>query len=212
MSWTIQTTATDNPDMKSLEEAIFRASNTENNILMFCSASDQGEHTPERCYPGDWKRGIRIGGATFAGDKLTWVDEKVDFWFPGRDVPFPSSDGRTVAYESGSSVATAAATGLAGVLLYAARLVHGNKTKIFQGRDELQNAFEKMSTGSDKKFPRCNEILGTLFKEKFWKEKKRQMPNTDRGNRSLSIETLSWDDFSKGALRELIEHIQVRTL
>ncbi|TRX93639.1 hypothetical protein FHL15_005611 [Xylaria flabelliformis] len=207
MSWTIQTTGTDNPDMKNLQTAINRANTS--HILMFCSASDQGGHTPERCYPGDWNQCVRIGGATFAGDKLTWVDDKVDFWFPGRNVPFPSSDGKTVAYESGSSVATAAATGLAGVLLYAARLVYTNKTEIFQDRDELQNALKNMASGSDKKFPRCNEILGRLFKEKLWKEKKRHMPSTERGNRGLSIETLSWDRVSQPALKELVDHIQI---
>ncbi|KAI1320047.1 peptidase S8/S53 domain-containing protein [Xylariaceae sp. FL0255] len=206
MSWTIQTAAPDNEDMKNLQEAINRAHST--HILMFCSASDQGGHTPERCYPGDWGQCLRIGGATFAGDKLTWVDEKVDFWFPGRNVPFLSSDGKSMVYESGSSVATAAASGLAAVLIYAARLVDGNETRRLQDRDELQNAFRNMSSGSDQKFPRSYEFLYKLFGEKWWKEKSRQTPGIERGNRTLPIETIMWDAISKSALKDLMDHIQ----
>jgi hypothetical protein len=152
MSWTIQTTAPENPDMKNLHDAINRAHTA--HILMFCSASDQGGHTPERSFPGDWNQCLRIGGATFAGDKLTWVDDKVDFWFPGRNGPFPSNDGKTVAYESSSSVATAAASGLAAVLIYTTQLMYGNDDESFQDRNAPQNAFGNMASGSDNKFPR----------------------------------------------------------
>ncbi|GAW14608.1 hypothetical protein ANO14919_040110 [Xylariales sp. No.14919] len=65
-----------------------------------------------------------------------------------------------------------------------------------------------MASGLDKRFPRCNEIRGALFKEKLWKEKKRQTPNTERGNRRLSIEALSWDKVPKPALKELVDHIE----
>lgn len=201
MSWTIQTTAQDNEDMKLLKDAITKAASA--NILMFCSTSDQGGNTNESCYPGDWGQCIRIGGATFTGDKLTWVDDKVDFWFPGRDVPFHLADAESVTYESGSSVATAAASGLAGALIYCARLVKGNDKAYFQDRDLLQKAFEKMATGKDGKFPRTDAIFREMFTNKL-----RQRDPTLR--KSLNIAMLAWDDVSKQALSDLLLHIQVR--
>jgi hypothetical protein len=204
MSWTIQTTTPDNPDMKSLEKAIIAAH--ADKILMFCSTSDQGAHAPEKCYPGDWNLGLRIGGATFDGDKLTWVDNKVDFWFPGRNVPFPAdNETKTVVYESGSSVATAAASGLAAVLLYAARLAHNNATTMLRGRTAMETAFKRMASGSDGKFPRTTEILGKLFTDFWWTAKARQNTTTVRGG--LSIETLAWDSVSKEALKDLLSYI-----
>ncbi|KAF1957933.1 hypothetical protein CC80DRAFT_356716, partial [Byssothecium circinans] len=39
------------------------------NILMFCSASDQGNSSKDSCYPGSTNECIRIGGATSTGEK-----------------------------------------------------------------------------------------------------------------------------------------------
>ncbi|KAK0618007.1 peptidase S8/S53 domain-containing protein [Bombardia bombarda] len=197
MSWTIRTTAPETTDMKSLHDAIKSAESAD--IIMFCSASDQGGHTPEKCYPGEWDDCLRIGAATFDGDKLIWVGDKVDFCFPGRDVPFQSNDGHTVTTESGSSVATAAASGLAAVLIYADRLVDG-KSRRLQSRHAMKTALEKMSTGSDKRFPRAAEILGTQFKNEWWAAK-----GTERGSRGLNIENLTWDRSSQKALEELLK-------
>ncbi|KAK1973519.1 hypothetical protein LZ30DRAFT_610546 [Colletotrichum cereale] len=33
------------------------------NILMFCSANDQGGTNTEKCYPGDWNMCLCIGAA-----------------------------------------------------------------------------------------------------------------------------------------------------
>ncbi|KAH7142833.1 hypothetical protein B0J13DRAFT_526280 [Dactylonectria estremocensis] len=112
-------------DMNKPKPAIDRA--YFENILMFCSASDQRANKKEECFPGGWNQCIPIGGDTFTGEKLTWVDDRVDFWFPGRNVPFPSKDHKSVVYESGSSVATAAASELAGVLMFSARVSHGDE-------------------------------------------------------------------------------------
>ncbi|RYP64178.1 hypothetical protein DL771_008869 [Monosporascus sp. 5C6A] len=203
MSWTIQTAAQENEDMKKLQAAIGRAYTA--NILMFCSASDQGANNKEDCFPGGWNQCIRIGGATFTGEKLTWVDDKVDFWFPGRNVPFPSKDGKSVVYESGSSVATAAASGLAGVLIYSARLLHGNtpkdKDNTFQDRTAMINAFTTMAKGADGKFPRTDDILSKLFRKKIQQA-------TQKPTRNIDIDTLEWTEVSKKALEALLIHIQ----
>lgn len=93
MVWTIQTAVQGNEDMKKLKAVIDRANSA--NVLMFCSASDQGANKKEDCFPSDWNQCIRIGGAAFTGEKLTWVDDKANFWFPGSQRSLPSQ-GRQV--------------------------------------------------------------------------------------------------------------------
>lgn len=205
MSWTIQTTVQQDKDMAQFKAAIDRANTAE--ILMFCSASDQGANTKEICFPGDWNQCIRIGGATFTGEKLTWVnDDKADFWFPGRNVPFTSKDGKSVVYESGSSVATAAASGLAGVLIFSARLVHGNGHKIFPDRRAMFTAFQNMAEGSDGKFPRTDDVLNKRFKKHY----QQAAQSASKSNtRHIDVESLEWNDRSKKALENLLTFIQV---
>ncbi|PNP54420.1 hypothetical protein FNYG_15630 [Fusarium nygamai] len=209
MSWTIRTNIQNDPDMKAFEGAIGDASGED--ILMFCSASDQGEHTPGEVFPGAWGQCIRIGGATFAGDRLTWVDNAVEFWFPGRNVPFRSEDGKAYVYESGSSVATAAASGLAAVILSADQLVSNSphEKSIFQSQKQMSTTFQHMATGNDKKFPRTKHIFIDMFQSKLDAEKKRE----DKGKRStraqqLDLKELGWDSISKEALRALLCRIQ----
>lgn len=203
MSWTIQTTAQDNTDMTDLKTAIGRAHSAE--ILMFCSASDQGANNKEKSYPGGWNQCIRIGGATFTGEKLTWVNNDVDFWFPGRNVPFPSKDGKSVVKESGSSVATAAATGLAGVLIYSARLSNNTSPgeRIdFQDRIKMTKAFETMAKGIDGKFPQTQKIMVELFNEKFQQV-------SGKSNKLNRVNTLEWDKQSKDTLKALLFYIKI---
>lgn len=203
MSWTIQTAANDSDDMDSLKTALAHANTA--NILMFGSANDQGSNTNEEYFPSE-KECIRIGGATFTGEKLTWVDDKVDFWFPGRNVPFLSGDDKSVVYHSGSSIATAAASGLAGLLLYSARLIYQgtkqNKNYPFHTRDAMTDAFKNMAKGKDGKFPRTDEVLHKLFKKKV-------QHATQKPSSSLDIQTLEWSSKSEEALKALLLHIQV---
>ncbi|RSM04352.1 hypothetical protein CEP52_006909 [Fusarium oligoseptatum] len=78
---------------------------------MFCSASDQGSHNTEASFPGNWNLCLRVGGATFTGEKLMWVEDSVDFWFPGHSAPLRSSDAKSTVSESGSSAFKAMSTG-----------------------------------------------------------------------------------------------------
>ncbi|PQE32882.1 hypothetical protein CJF32_00001364 [Rutstroemia sp. NJR-2017a WRK4] len=207
MSWTIQAATLGDPEMQKLEAAINRAHVAK--ILMFCSASDQGANNNEPCYPGDWNQCFRIGGATFTGEKLTWVDNKVDYWFPGRNVPFPSKDGKSIVYESGSSVATAAASGLAGLLIYSARLLSstGNtlkdKDNVFQDRTTMKTAFKVMAKGSEHIFPRTDAVLNKHFKTKIQQATNLRLSNVD-------IDALPWTKGSMEALENLLNYLQVR--
>ncbi|KAK1764325.1 hypothetical protein QBC33DRAFT_203355 [Phialemonium atrogriseum] len=195
MSWTIETPVAGNEDMQSLETAVRDAANK--NILMFCSTSDQGSSTKDICYPGDFEGCIKIGGATDTGEALAWVNaEKIDFLLPGKNVPFANNEGTVTSYESGSSVATAAASGLAGLLIYCAKLL-GEGDRL-QNRTNMREAFKAMST-TDKKFPRVQEY----FEQHFIRELARQDGLGDKPKRLLSsynVSTEEWNDNCRKAL------------
>ncbi|RSM19133.1 hypothetical protein CDV31_002054 [Fusarium ambrosium] len=199
MSWTIQTAAPNSPEMEELRAAISNAS--QQNIIMFCSASDQGSHNTEASYPGNWNLCLRVGGATFTGEKLMWVEDSVEFWFPGHSAPLRSSDAKSTVYESGSSVATAMASGLAGVLIYCARLLGGSHQQSFRGQECITRAFRAMSSGNERKFPRTEEILSKKFKEKI----KARNP---RGTKKPDIASLEWNEENKKALEDLFIYIK----
>ncbi len=209
MSWTIRTDdVQNNPDMSSLREAMEKAH--ADDILMFCSASDQGANNKDEYFPGGWNQCIHIGAATFNGDKLTWVDDKVNFFFPGRNVPFISKE-KSITYESGSSIATAAATGLAGLLIYSARLQGGisvvnNKKDPFHQRLGMSNAFTKMAR--EGKFPWTDEFLNRMFKSKI--QQATTTTNTEKLITNIDIEGLDWNEVSQDALGLLVRHLQVR--
>lgn len=116
MSWTIET---DSPDKEpnDLKTAIEAAKNE--GIIMFCSASDQGGDSKKFCYPGRWERTcIGIGSLSAADTPSLWLQpDQIDFMFPGEKIVVQNDDGALVE-DSGSSFATAIATGLGGLLIY----------------------------------------------------------------------------------------------
>ncbi|KAK3324380.1 peptidase S8/S53 domain-containing protein [Cercophora scortea] len=85
MSWTIDPPG-DEDVRRELEDAILRAEKA--NILMFCSAADQGAKQTDT-YPSRATRRIfTIGAAGSSGETTSWVGnpEKVSFTFPGDGV------------------------------------------------------------------------------------------------------------------------------
>ena len=133
MSWTI----TELPNVENLgpkdrvalgdlEAAISEASKA--NIVMFCSASDEGPvQTPS--YPSKvTKRIFRIGAADSYGfvTKAVGDDNDVDFILPGKlveeETDYDDRATRDTQYWTGSSVATALASGLAALILYCAQI------------------------------------------------------------------------------------------
>ncbi|KAI6366354.1 hypothetical protein MCOR25_005169 [Pyricularia grisea] len=127
MSWTIEKTESNKSDVGELERAIEDAAKSD--ILMFCSASDQGmrrDNTyPYRC---PTKKIFRIGAAkaTGAADEYVGDPNAVDFLFPGHKVVEEDSGDSNEAKQrralprdlTGSSAATALASGLAALILY----------------------------------------------------------------------------------------------
>ncbi|UKZ68918.1 uncharacterized protein TrAtP1_009936 [Trichoderma atroviride] len=168
MSWTIEEqTHQQNLDLYDLEAAISAAES--NQILMFCAASDQGANATENCYPGKWNKCIKIGAATALGDKCTWVpNNQFEYLLPGKGISFKqrTPDGFSITQKSGSSIATALASGLAGLLLYCDQLTCTSAEERLQGQGQMRDAFRRL-TGTEKSdsvFVKAHKWFGT----KFW--------------------------------------------
>ncbi|RAH42554.1 S8 family peptidase [Aspergillus brunneoviolaceus CBS 621.78] len=127
MSWTIERNEQNAADIRDLEAAIGAAANA--GILMFCAANDQGAALdvsfPAAC--ANTKNIFKIGAAEASGAVWKWVGDAaaVDFIFPGHKVvkerpnDAPIDKCQTL---TGSSVATAIASGLAALILYCVEL------------------------------------------------------------------------------------------
>ncbi|KAF4614364.1 hypothetical protein G7Y89_g15373 [Cudoniella acicularis] len=121
MGWTIEASSANSEGLSMLRSAIAQAKDCE--ILMFCATSDQGTISGENSYPSAWGNSIRIGAADAFGDRCTWVPDQFDYLLPGKEIPFKWQESGGVS--SGSSLATALAVGLGGLLLYCDRVVNG---------------------------------------------------------------------------------------
>jgi subtilisin family serine protease len=123
MSWTIEKDDKNKQDIEKLEKAIGEAA--ENNILMFCAATDQGA-TSDQSYPAataSTKNIFKIGAAEASGAAIKQLRDPtlIDFFFPGHQVVRERHDDPSISKYTaltGSSVATALASGLAAVMLY----------------------------------------------------------------------------------------------
>ena len=167
MSWSIEKTDTNKgSSFKDLANAVQDANTA--GILMFCSNNDRGE-TKDNSYPG---RGpaIKIGAGTAMGAKYHYVStDNIDFLFPGRvvekeqdeEVAENAGAGPRNRSADGSSLATAFASGLAGLILYMLRLtsfhcwsgaIRSDKavlyTKVAEDPMLMKMVFEKMKSSA----------------------------------------------------------------
>ncbi|KAK7991272.1 hypothetical protein PG988_000066 [Apiospora saccharicola] len=138
MSWTIEKTEMNKTEVEKLEKAIANAA--EERILMFCAAADGGAQR-DRTYPAATARTkniFKIGAAEPAGTATKWLGETlVDFIFPGHEVVRERQDDPGVTKytpKTGSSVATALASGLAALVLYCVQLAAMSKKGAVGGR------------------------------------------------------------------------------
>ncbi|KAM0565038.1 hypothetical protein ACHAP9_008779 [Verticillium nonalfalfae] len=127
MSWTVAP-PTDTEDKEKFDEAIRIAAKQK--ILMFCSSSDGG-HYSDTDYPSASARDslFRIGAAQDDGLPYSWAGpvDKLDYIFPGVEVVQRSSrpaPGTLAKWkpETGSSIATALAAGLAALVVYCVKI------------------------------------------------------------------------------------------
>ncbi|KAH6691548.1 hypothetical protein F5X68DRAFT_202092 [Plectosphaerella plurivora] len=194
MSWTLPMSkdksdeAAKNKLHKVLEKAV------ERNVLMFCSAPDEGKFS-EFDYPsGPWRdRFFRIGAASADGKVFSWTPEVgITYVLPGVDVVkdqissrvFDTSSSRgassravEIKYETGSSVATALAAGLAAMIMYcvkasilAVKTANQNKGDIvgfipddgatlIADPDAMKRAFAQLGSVTSNKFVQVWEEL-----------------------------------------------------
>lgn len=207
MSWSIETPVQGNEDMENLKKAVDAAAARE--ILMFCSTNDQGSSTKDFCYPGDFDSCIKIGGATETGEALSWVNtEKIHFLLPGKDWPFHNNENKIISHESGSSVATAAASGLAGLFLWCSRLVHNNR--YLQYKRGVRVAFDHLV--SKNKFVQVQwyfedhfkKLIADLEKPKKDKDSKQTLKQIMSG---YDISTMEWTDNCQKILEGMMGEI-----
>lgn len=142
MSWTIPLPE-DDATKNLLESAISEA--REAKILMFCSASDRGP-VEDKSFP--WRAAtdkiFRIGAATADGmvDPKVGNPNSLNFTFPGSGVETDEID-KTVKYQTGSSIATELATGLAALVLYCVQISLFRATKDTD-KTRIRNVFKKL--------------------------------------------------------------------
>lgn len=127
MSWTIRQPT--GPKLQEFDTAVHSAIDLKK-ILMFCAASDQGKST-DSTYPHNSNAKIfRIGAAKATGSIADMVggEQELSFIFPGHKLVIDRRDDfddRGISHfdaHSGSSVATALATGLAALVIECVRL------------------------------------------------------------------------------------------
>jgi hypothetical protein len=156
MSWTIESLPNERDTIefkKAIEDANAKG------IIMLCAFSDQGNVASTNCFPGAWQAPMIIGAATSYGSACTWVNkESVNFLFPGDQIIIDRIPKDNAKPESGSSMATGLAAGLAAFLLYIAQLVDRRHFQELRQPDKMRAAFTGMCVDSkyvtvEKKFP-----------------------------------------------------------
>ncbi|KAH6851063.1 hypothetical protein B0I37DRAFT_373102 [Chaetomium sp. MPI-CAGE-AT-0009] len=151
MSFTINQPS-DQATIQSLVEAINKA--VEKGILIFCSVSDQGPHD-SGAFPAHCNRSnsFLIGTATVAGRAWKWNGaNEVDYILPGTDLEIKIGDDLFDSRlknlcESGSSLATALASGLAALILDCVVLKDVDEFERMQDRahQKMKMAFDSIN-------------------------------------------------------------------
>lgn len=186
MSWTIRDAAegsskapkgSEDQHMERLRQAIDEAKSE--NILMFCSASDDIKDRSTDFLPYNRAQGykgiFRIGAAGPSGQRETTTEDQgeISWFFPGNQVAeaINPRSVKILEYHSGSSVSTALAAGLASLIMYLPRVLQahyelaGGKnseaaskfaaySRKLRERDNMKKAFDNIKDESheDKKF------------------------------------------------------------
>lgn len=161
MSWTFEKTEDNQHILEGqLKDAVAAASNK--NILMFCSTGDQGKCANDYIYPACLPSVFKIGGAKPSGNDRDWTEDS-HFTFPGEDlkVEIPSYIGSGQdSRASGSSLATALASGLAALILYCIDATDNDQLRErARSYISMKKAFKKMTKADQPKYIRAWEWL-----------------------------------------------------
>lgn len=173
MSWTV---SEPQDEIKTkFDEALSNAA--QKKILMFCSSPDEGNYSGDH-YPTAYgpDKFFRIGASQADGHAYSWISlDKVDYLFPGvdvvqankKDIKLRGVEDRKA--ETGSSISTALAAGLAALVLWFVIIgakyswdenqgggdgLDANDVKAIQNIKAMKQAFKKLgaSRESNEKF------------------------------------------------------------
>ena len=182
MSWSIHSSDISVKKRSELEDSIKNA--YENGITMFCAASDHGrtsESAAEDDLPAAFFYPLKIGAAR--ADGYTWGNvgyEKVDYYLPGHKIVLDEYRPAEGQPQSGSSLATAVAAGLAALVQYCSSFADGeSKANPALGRKRTEQAFKKLCTLPEK-FPQVEKVfgdIGNMDRPKEVKERYQQIAN-----------------------------------
>ncbi|KAI1126077.1 hypothetical protein F5Y10DRAFT_294016 [Nemania abortiva] len=153
MSWTFSIADMDEQQKTDFKTAIHEADRA--GIVLLGSLNDKEQSVLRDWYPVSLNEVIRIGSATKWGEKAEPNRRgHACYLFPGEDIPLrappgPNTDGGQDEMASGSSLATAFAAGLAGLIIYASRASQHldpdyapkGSTKLIH-RDGIEQAFK----------------------------------------------------------------------
>ncbi|KAF4457915.1 Subtilisin NAT [Fusarium austroafricanum] len=216
MNWSIRGDAT---EINALKNALMSAANK--NILMFCSAVEQGPSEEDRWFPAQFAECFKIGEASPGGYQLRWVDyDAIDYLFPGQSLIFKDSSG-TEKKIDGSALATACAAGFAGALLYSGQVllaISGWKIDL-RKRPRLKAVLDRAS--DDENFidvkREIEEGLKHCIRHILTREKGATFMLDSRGNPATafppyqdsgpSIEGLNWDAITIDAFTKLMRNL-----
>ncbi|UKZ68741.1 uncharacterized protein TrAtP1_009763 [Trichoderma atroviride] len=213
MSWTLPMSGDKSGSRNRLHDALKKA--VDGKALMFCSAPDEGKFT-KRDYPsGPWREDFfRIGAARADGTVFEWTPEDgITYVLPGVDVIRDQASSNSFGwgsaarftkriedfkYETGSSVATALAAGLAAMIIYCIKssimsmkirnqnkypimgaAIGDNDASLIAAPDAMKRAFARLGNVTPnrfiqvwEKFDEISEILKTLRREESSPEEK----------------------------------------
>lgn len=124
MSWSVNRPEESTEQRKMFDNALKNAANK--GIIMVCSSSDKGKLEDPVSYPGAYseEKIIKIGAATALGQRHDETPElnSIRYILPGHEVFERKPKGAKADKYTGSSVATALAAGLAGLVFHCVRL------------------------------------------------------------------------------------------
>lgn len=147
-----------------LEQAIRAA--VEKDILIFCSTPDSGSHSGPSIFPANYENVITVSAADPFGGVRPESCQDVHLMLGGEDIPAdgPHFMSDYAALQTGSSVATALAAGLASLCLFLARManVDGSGDK-FKCRLHMLALFRRMQMNNRDRVLLPSLLFGQSF-------------------------------------------------
>ncbi|KAI9667432.1 MAG: hypothetical protein M1821_000247 [Bathelium mastoideum] len=165
MSWTLENLSQGEVD--TLTRAINAA--VEDHILLFCSSDDMGNTGAGSTYPGKITHNtFRIGAATSSGSRAERVkSSSIDYLFPGSKNYIPKSISIASDEESptASSLATALASGLAGLILKCDAMTRDADNAERWEHKEMKRAFNNIGLPDDERYIQVWNVFEHFLKE-----------------------------------------------